>query len=116
MFMKKFSILFVSVLLTLFVLQSCEQDDAEPADNEIFMENIQFVPQNLTIEVGTTVTWINKDDVLHTVKEENDLFFSEDMESGDTFEYTFNEPGTYNIVCTIHPSMTGTITVTSSGS
>ena len=116
--MNNFRIILVALMISFPAFQSCEEneDSSTPGENEVVMQNIQFDPQNLTIEVGTTVTWVNEDDVLHTVKEENNLFFSEDMASGDTFEYTFNEPGTYDIVCTIHPSMTGTITVTSSDS
>ena len=72
-----------------------------------------FVPANLTVKVGRTVTWVNKDTVTHTVTSEGStLFDSGFMPTGATFQFTFTTPGTVPYFCTIHPFMKGTIVVT----
>jgi plastocyanin len=57
------------------------------------------------------VTWTNEDSVPHTVTARTDDFDSGMMQNGDTFSLTFDEPGTFDYFCAIHPSMTGTVTV-----
>ncbi len=79
---------------------------------EVAIVNYTFEPMELTIKVGTTVTWENKDAVPHTVTADNGAFDSGRMNQGDKFSFTFNEPGTYTYICDIHPYMKGTITVT----
>jgi len=71
----------------------------------------KFNPAELTVDVGTTVTWSNGDSATHTVTAPSGAFNSGDMKSGQNFGYTFNEPGTYEYGCTIHPSMKGTVIV-----
>ena len=66
------------------------------------------------IGVNNTVTWINNDDAPHTVTATNDNFNSGNMNPGQSWTYTFTEPGTYTYYCTYHPWMTGTIIVESS--
>jgi plastocyanin len=109
--MKRF-VYMIAVILTMFMIQGCEEDSgSEPGSNEVYMRNLEFEPENLTIQAGTTVTWINKDDVNHTVDNPNNVFSSQNIGPGETFQYTFEDPGTYDVVCTIHPQMTGTVTV-----
>ena len=77
----------------------------------------EFELPDLSLSVGTTVTWTNKDTVLHTATSgtpsgPTDLFDSGAFGGSDTFSFTFAEPGTYAYYCTIHPFMAGTITVT----
>jgi plastocyanin len=79
---------------------------------QVSMENIEFEPANVTIETGATVTWTNDDTLGHDVT--GDDFKSGaagGLQSGDTFEHTFSEPGTYDYVCTVHPGMKGSVTV-----
>ena len=80
-----------------------------------------YFPGDLTVEAGTTITWNNQDSVVHTVTsgtsngtvgEADGLFDSGLFGTGESFEFTFTEPGTYNYFCVPHPWMTGTITVT----
>jgi len=72
-----------------------------------------FSPANLTVKVGKTVTWVNKDTVTHTVTSEgSSLFDSGFMPTGATFRFTFTAAGTYPYYCTVHPYMKGTIVVT----
>lgn len=89
-------------------------DENGPGDNEVWMENTAYTPQQLSVDVGATVTWINKDGVAHTVTSAEGLFDSGNISAGGTYEYTFDSTGTYNYGCTIHPGMSGSITVGSS--
>jgi len=89
-------------------------DENGPGDNEVWMENTAYNPQQLSVDIGATVTWINKDGVDHTVTSGEGLFDSGNISAGGTFEYTFDSAGTYNYGCTIHPDMSGSINVGSS--
>ena len=78
------------------------------------MKDIQFVPKDVTVKAGTTITWTNSDQVPHTVTKEGGPgadFDSGNVDPGSTFEQTFDEKGTIDYVCTIHPGQAGTITV-----
>lgn len=92
--------------------------DASPSgedEGQVTMESIQFMPDEITVEAGTTVTWDNQDSVAHTVTARGGdaSFESGDMPAGATFETTLDEPGTYEYVCDYHvgSGMTGTIIV-----
>ena len=79
---------------------------------EVSMEGIAFQPAEVTVSVGDTVTWTNNDSVGHDVTA--DSFSSGepgDMGSGDTFDHTFQEAGTFDYVCSVHPGMEGTVVV-----
>jgi plastocyanin len=71
-----------------------------------------YQPSSLTVPAGTTVTWINRDVVRHTVTSDEGLFDSGRLGSGESFSYTFKDPGTFNYHCTIHTFMHGTVIVT----
>ena len=76
--------------------------------------SISFDPEELTVPAGTTVTWTNSDDLPHTVTKDGGPgadFDSGDIEPGGEFEQTFDEPGTVDYICTIHPGQAGSITV-----
>jgi len=79
---------------------------------EVSMEGIAFNPAEVSAGVGDTVTWTNNDSVAHDVTADS---FSSGapggMAAGDTFEHTFEEAGTFDYVCTVHPGMEGTVTV-----
>jgi amicyanin len=79
---------------------------------EVSMEGIAFEPAEITVSVGDTVTWTNNDSVPHDVTA--DSFSSGEaggMAGGDVFEHTFEEAGTFDYVCTVHPGMEGTVVV-----
>lgn len=131
---------FVSVILAGLLAGACSSgasnspsEGAEPseASAEVTLEAIAFEPGDLEVAVGTTVTWTNQDEgVAHTVtsgkpKKEGVPGLSEDKpgqpdgtfeaeldDAGDTYEFTFDEAGTYRYFCAIHAPMTGTIIVT----
>ena len=71
----------------------------------------RFDPAELVVGVGTTVTWSNDDSTRHTITASSGTFDSGDLKSGQDFSYTFDESGTFEYGCTIHPFMKGTVTV-----
>lgn len=79
---------------------------------DVTIQSNAFNPDSLTIKVGETVTWTNKDSYAHTVTSDNGVFDSGNIASGATFSFTFNTEGTYSYHCTIHTSMTAKIIVT----
>lgn len=79
----------------------------------VTIENFAYVPQSITVKVGTTVTWTNKDSVAHTVTSDSGgVLDSPLFSAGETYSFTFNEAGTFTYHCTPHPDMKGTVTVT----
>jgi len=79
---------------------------------KVSMEGIKFNPASVTVKAGDKVTWTNKDSVGHDVTGDN--FKSGDsggMQNGDTFAQTFDKKGKFDYVCTVHPGMTGSVTV-----
>lgn len=77
--------------------------------NMVTIQNFSFNPATLTVKQGTKVTWENQDSVTHRIK--SDTFNSENLNPGDKFEFTFNNKGTFDYICGIHPSMMGKIVV-----
>jgi plastocyanin len=78
----------------------------------VSMKDIQFVPKDVTVKAGGTVTWTNEDSVDHdAVAKSGDVPKSELFGKGKTYEATFDTPGKIDYVCTVHPGMEGTITV-----
>ena len=91
------------------------ETSAAPAANAVQVNifNYKFDPATVTIPVGTTVTWTNKDEIPHTVASSDKSFKgSAGLDTGDSYSYTFDKPGTYKYFCTLHPFMTGVIVVT----
>ena len=78
---------------------------------DISAQNFMFSPATITVKAGATVTWVNRDQEPHTIFNDAGLFRSSALDTNDKFSYTFDKPGTYHYVCTIHPRMTGTIIV-----
>lgn len=85
------------------------------ASGEVEMLDFEFAPQALTVEVGTTVAWVNSGVAPHTVTARDGSFDSGIKASGERFEYTFTELGTFEYFCTLHPDMVGTVTVVAAG-
>jgi len=85
------------------------QQKAETA--EVKIDNFSFGPAELTVPAGTTVTWINRDDIPHTVVSTDKVFKSKVLDTDEKFSFTFSKAGTYPYFCSIHPKMTGKIIV-----
>jgi len=78
---------------------------------KVTIDNFSFTPQDITVKAGTTVTWVNQDDVPHTVVSNEKKFKSKALDTDDKFSFTFNDPGTYEYYCSVHPKMTAKVTV-----
>jgi plastocyanin len=84
---------------------------AQAADTQVKIDNFTFAPQRITVKAGTTVTWINDDDIPHTVASSTKLFKSRALDTKDKFSFMFATPGVYEYFCSLHPHMTGAIVV-----
>lgn len=78
---------------------------------EVKIDNFSFGPMAITVSVGTTVTWINRDDIPHTVVSTDKVFKSKVLDTDEKFSFTFTKPGEYPYFCSIHPKMTGKVVV-----
>jgi amicyanin len=92
---------------------------ATPADSPapqggtaVTIQDFKFNPATLSVPVGTTVTWTNKDEEPHTLAAKDGSFHSPGMDTNATYSFTFTTPGSYDYICSIHPFMTGTVVVT----
>ena len=85
----------------------------QPATTEVKIDNFSFGPVTLTVPAGGTVTWINRDDIPHTVVSTDDskTFKSKVLDTDEKFSFTFSKAGTYPYFCSIHPKMTGKVVV-----
>ncbi len=81
------------------------------ANATVKIANFTFDPPVVTVQVGSTVTWTNDDDIVHVLKEDGDKFHSSALDTGDSFSQTFTAAGTIDYFCAIHPHMTGKIIV-----
>jgi len=71
-----------------------------------------YGPTAIEITSGTTVTWTNDDFVAHTVTDIEESFDSGFVQAGSTWSYTFEKSGEFDYLCTLHPWMKGTVSVT----
>ena len=83
---------------------------AHAEDTNVMIDNFTFEPAQLTVKVGTTVTWKNRDDIPHTIVSAG-KFRSKTLDTDDSFSFTFTAAGDYTYFCSLHPHMTGTIKV-----
>ena len=80
--------------------------------NEIGIDNFQFTPPTLTVKAGTTITWVNDDDVPHLIVNTEQRFKpSSVLDTGQRFAAKLDKPGTYNYYCSLHPMMQGKVVV-----
>jgi plastocyanin len=84
---------------------------AQSATAEVKIDNFSFGPATLTVAVGTTVTWVNHDDIPHTVVSTDGVFKSKVLDTDEKFSFTFSKAGSYPYFCSIHPKMTGKVIV-----
>ena len=83
---------------------------AKAADLSVKIDNFTFGPQKLVVKLGDTVTWINEDDIPHTMVSIG-RFRSAALDTGEKFSFTFTKVGTFEYFCGLHPQMQGTIVV-----
>jgi amicyanin len=81
------------------------------AGTAVTITNFAFTPANLTVKVGDTVTWTNKDEEPHNVVANDGSFRSPGLDSNGTYSYTFTKAGSVDYICGIHQFMHGTVVV-----
>jgi plastocyanin len=121
--MKKITLVLIGIMALTFVLTGCGSSTSSPtavAQNsqqvlsgsiDIQMKGIAFVPIQVTVKVGTKVTWTNLDNVAHNVIAADGSWSSDSLNNGQTFSKVFDKTGTFQYVCSFHPGMNGTIIV-----
>jgi plastocyanin len=104
---------FLTPVAAMFMLFAVPDLLAAPATeaNAIVLKDFHFSPMSLTVPAGATVIWKNLDGEPHTVVSDAGLFRSGGLDQNDSFTFTFDKPGTYRFICSIHPTMMGTIVV-----
>ncbi|HZY95584.1 MAG TPA: cupredoxin family copper-binding protein [Candidatus Cybelea sp.] len=103
--MKRFLFLVLAPLL----VAPAAAYSATPA---VHIKNDAFIPRNLSVNVGQTVTFTNDDDDAHTVTATDGTFDSKGLDTNGVWRHAFSKPGTYSYFCELHPFMKGTIVVT----
>lgn len=113
---RKFA--FVILAGSIVTVGGCKKESSDetptptgPGTNEVWMQNSKFVPSTITISPNTTIKWINKDNMEHTVTSNSGVFESDTMTANTTFSYNFTAAGTYPYFCIFHSGMTGTVVV-----
>ncbi len=105
-------LLLVCALAAMFVTMPAASGAADNAPQaEVKIDNFTFGPAELTVSAGTTVTWMNRDDIPHTVVSNDKIFKSKVLDTNEKFSYTFTKAGTYPYFCSIHPHMTAKVVV-----
>jgi plastocyanin len=79
--------------------------------NVVTIDNFTFSPKELTVAVGTTIKFVNHDDIPHTVVEKKLSFRSKALDTDDAYSYTFASAGSFDYFCSLHPHMVGKIIV-----
>ena len=101
----------VTVLLGSAMPNGATAAEIPAASTIVMARDFMFAPAALTVHAGATVTWTNNDDEPHTVVSDAGLFRSGALDTGESFSFKFDRPGTYRYACSIHPRMVGTIVV-----
>ena len=106
-----FTIVMIATLLLVAASPGSSAKAPQPASAEVKVDNFSFGPATLTVAVGTTVTWTNRDDIPHTIVSTDKVFKSKVLDTDEKFSFTFSKAGTYPYFCSIHPKMTGSVVV-----
>ena len=95
------------------------QTQVVPGTSTVNIQNFAFNPASITIQKGTTVTWVNQDSANHEIVNDAQgtiaqgaIFTSNSLPKGASYSFKFDNPGTFPYHCSIHPSMKATVIVT----
>ena len=113
--LKSIAIACIASLAILLLPANGSEPALAQADATVSIADFSFSPASLTIEAGTTVTWVNNGAAPHTATGDGGSFDTGQIAAGGSAGITFDTPGTYTYICSIHPQMTGTIVVTAAG-
>lgn len=106
--------LFAATLLAL-ALGLAAQPAAAGEEVTVSIDNFTFTPAEVTVVPGTTVTWVNNDDIPHTVVDKKQAFRSKVLDTEGKFSFTFMTAGDFTYFCSLHPHMTGKVMVKPAG-
>jgi len=102
----------VALFVAVALLASIGAEESRATSPKVFLERSHFSPQTLSVPVGTTVTWINRDSVPKIVlSNEKSLEMPPILRAGQAFSRTFSTAGTYSYSCSVHPGITGKVVV-----
>ncbi|HEX4172671.1 MAG TPA: cupredoxin family copper-binding protein [Acetobacteraceae bacterium] len=93
------------------VLVAIARPAAHAAAAEIIIDNFSFAPTPLSVKVGATVTWVNHDDIPHSIVCPDLKMKSHPLDTDDSFTYKFDQTGTFDYICGLHPHMHGQVVV-----
>lgn len=102
----------ITSIFSYFFLMFVSSSMAETVTVNI--QGFKFVPNTITINKGDSITWVNQDSALHSTTQDAKQW-SSNLEQGQSFNFVFNQAGTYTYNCIFHPSMRGTVTVADTG-
>ena len=89
-----------------------DEEEAAAGGATVDIKNFRFNPGMVEITAGSEVTWTNQELIVHTATADDGTFDSGDLSKGDSFSFTFDEPGEYPYFCQYHDNMQGTVVVT----
>ncbi|MBV4356864.1 cupredoxin domain-containing protein [Pinibacter aurantiacus] len=111
---------FLIVLWSTLIVISCSKDSGygsssnsgnNQGNNTVSMQYTQYDPSTITVKAGTTITWINNDNMDHTVTANDGSFDSGTIKQGGKYTHTFSTAGTFSYHCTFHANMKGSVVV-----
>ena len=88
-----------------------EAAKAPASEVQVKIDNFTFAPATITVPAGTSIRWVNRDEMIHNVVSSDKSFKSKVLDTNEEFTYTFSKAGTYTYFCSIHPRMTGKVVV-----
>ncbi|MBN3921731.1 cupredoxin family copper-binding protein [Nostoc sp. NMS4] len=116
-----------AILVIVFSLSSCtpnrqsviptpqaQEINTNTANPTVKIVNFKYLPSDIKIGAGDTVQFVNQDEEPHTVTAKDGSFDSKGLDNAEAWKHTFTQPGTFPYLCSIHPYMQGTITVSTS--
>ena len=111
---KAIALAFLGAAVTLFAttVPIAAAAPASPGPQVVHIANFTFAQATVSVKRGSTVTWVNDDDIPHTVVAADKSFKSKVLDTGDRFSVTFAKPGQFAYFCSLHPHMTGKVMVT----
>ncbi|HEX6072461.1 MAG TPA: cupredoxin family copper-binding protein [Sphingomicrobium sp.] len=104
---QAFALLFTAFAMTIVA----DEVRGAPPSPTVHIGNFTFNQAAIAVHPGTTVTWVNDDDIPHTIVATGGAFRSKVLDTGDRFSFTFAKAGQFDYFCSLHPHMTGRVIV-----
>ena len=101
----------LSTLLLLDAVTTAGAAKAAPQVHTVLIEGMRYQPEGLTVAVGDTVVWINRDMVPHTATSASGRFDSNEIAPGNSWTHTIRATGEFAYICTYHPLMKAVLRV-----